>query len=55
MTAQQLRDKLEEDLKELQNNCIHEKSSNMEYQFAPGHSTGLMVKVCDHCEKILKD
>ena len=52
MNAKELRDKFESDLKELQNRCPHEKSTMMEYQYAPGHSAGA-VDVCDVCEKIL--
>lgn len=53
MTAKELRDKFEADLKELQDNCEHIKSEWLEHHFAPGHFGG-MVRVCDNCEKILE-
>lgn len=52
MTARELRERFEEDLKTIQMNCKHEETERMEYHWAPGHSTGL-VHVCKNCEKIL--
>lgn len=54
MTAQQLKDKYEADLKKLQDNCTHEKTTQMEYHFAPGHFSGTMVDVCDFCWKTIR-
>jgi len=51
--AQILRKKHEEEIKQLQDSCIHSKSSWMEEHWAIGHSTGNSVKVCSNCEKIL--
>ena len=53
MNAKGLREEFEKDLKWLQDNCKHEKSQLMEYQYVPGHFGG-MVMVCDRCEKILE-
>lgn len=53
MNAQQLRDKYEQDLAQLQETCEHEKAEWMEHHFAPGHFDG-MVFVCANCDKILK-
>lgn len=53
MTAEELRDKFEKDLKELQDACKHEESEWMEDYWAPGHYSG-MVNVCNYCEKILE-
>ncbi len=55
MTAQQLRDKFEEDLKTLQITCPHIEAEWLEHHFAPGHFSGVMVNVCRCCEKILED
>lgn len=51
MTAQELREKYEKDLKELQDHCPHEEYEELPYEFAPGHSYGY-VNVCKRCEKI---
>lgn len=53
MTAKELKDKYENDLKELQDKCTHEKTTQMEYHWAPGHSSGRLVEVCDYCWKNL--
>ena len=54
ITAKILRESFEEELKMLQELCKHENSTVMPYQWAPGHLMG-EVRVCDCCEKILKD
>lgn len=51
--AEKLRQKLEVELEQLQQGCSHEKSSWMDCEWAPGHSSGGVVLVCDECEKIL--
>lgn len=53
MTAQELRDKFEIDLFELQSKCPHLESGWMEHHWAPGHVAGL-VRVCLNCEKTLE-
>ena len=54
MTAKALRDKFEADLKALQEHCSHTSSTVMPYCWGPGHF-GDDVRVCDCCEKILKE
>ena len=54
MTAKNLRKKCEKDIKRLQETCNHPKSIWMEQQWATAHGTGVMVLVCNRCEKILK-
>lgn len=54
MTAQELRDKFEFELSQLQLACPHEKTEVIEYSYAPGHFTGSMVEVCKNCEKVLR-
>ena len=54
MTAKQLRNKFDKDLKKLQNTCPHKKSKWMEYHWAIGHWSGTMVNVCLSCEKTLE-
>lgn len=54
ITAKELRDKFDADLKEMQEKCKHENVSDwMDYMWAPGHF-GLPVKVCRHCDKIVE-
>lgn len=54
-TAKQLRDKFNSDLLKLQNACKHKKISDwMDYYWAPGHTTGQWVKVCEICEKVVE-
>lgn len=53
MTAKELREQFNKDIQNLQDNCVHEKSTWMDYMWAPGHF-GLPVRVCDYCEKILE-
>lgn len=52
--AQALKDIYDESLKALQKKCLHKKTEFMEEHFAPGHSTGVTVEVCDECWKIIK-
>lgn len=54
-TAKQLRDKFEKDLEELRKKCKHSKKSDwMEQHWAPGHSTGSVVKICEICEEVVE-
>ena len=53
ITAKELREKFEKDLKELQDNCLHEEKKWLPYMWAPGHFAG-EVLTCLKCEKILK-
>lgn len=53
MDAKTLKKIYELNLKELQDSCPHEKTTDMEYHFAPGHFGG-MVTVCDNCDKVIK-
>ena len=52
-TAQDIRECFDKKLKQLQENCTHQESEWMEQYYAPAHSTGKEVKVCNICEKIL--
>lgn len=53
VSAKGLREEYSKDLKWLQDNCNHENLEWMQDEFAPGHSTGKLVKVCANCEKVL--
>ena len=51
-TAQELKDKFDKDLEELQNNCKHEDVTDwLIEEWAPAHSTGYVVKQCRICWK----
>jgi hypothetical protein len=52
VTAQELRDKFESDLKNLQDTCLHENKEWMPYAYAPGHYSA-PVWVCTCCDKII--
>ena len=52
-TAKQIRKQCEKDIKALQKACKHLDSTEMANEYAPGHYTGVIVTVCDMCEKIL--
>lgn len=50
--AEKLKQKYLEDLANLQTKCKHNKQSEwMENYWAPGHSSGFEVKVCNECGK----
>jgi len=52
--AQMLRRKLELDIEELREQCEHKKLSGwMDHQWAPGHSSGYQVQICEECEKTI--
>jgi len=54
ITAKSIRDKADEDIVELQNNCNHPSSTWCEdWTMGIGHSSG-QVKLCDICEKVLE-
>lgn len=54
-TQKQLYEKYLSDLTELQNRCMHSKIYDwMEQQWAPGHSTGKEVRVCENCGAIVE-
>jgi len=50
-SAQELKDKYENDLKELQNKCKHEKTVWCIEEWAPAHRTGWEVLTCKNCWK----
>lgn len=55
ITAQQLKDKYESDLKQLQQDCKHGDISDwMSEAWAPGHLTGACVKCCNVCWKTIE-
>jgi hypothetical protein len=44
-----------EEIKNFERSCKHGKLSDwMEEWWAPGHSTGIMVRVCKRCGKIVE-
>lgn len=45
----------ERDLAKLQRKCKHPTTTWCDQQWAPGHSTGMVVLVCDICGKILAE
>lgn len=52
MTAQELKDKFDSDLKQLQETCNHEDISGwLNLEWAPAHYAGVKVKVCNVCWK----
>jgi len=53
-TAKEIRDKAEEDIKQLQEECPHPSSTWCEECWTVGHFTGRSLKVCDFCEKVLE-
>ena len=54
ITAKSIREKADKDLAELRQTCKHDKISKwMGEEWAPAHSTGFTVQVCEICEKIL--
>lgn len=52
-TASELREKFNSDLIELQNNCKHENCELLDYEFAPGHFSGMKINICKICEKVV--
>jgi hypothetical protein len=55
MTAKELRDKFDAELKEMQENCQHPEISDwMEYHWAIGHFSH-WVKICRVCEKTVEE
>lgn len=54
MTAKELYEKYQSDLAELQSKCTHPKKSDwMQQQWAPAHSTGYTVRVCEICGMVI--
>jgi len=54
MTAKELYEKYEKDLKDLQDNCKHGDVSDwLTYYWAPGHSNS-EAKQCNICHKIME-
>ena len=54
ITAKELREKLELDIKQLQLICRHESTSEAYNCFAPSHFSGTKSKYCTVCEKTLE-
>ena len=49
-----LRREYDAKVKKLQRTCSHKRKSEwMEQQWAIGHSTGYIVRICENCNKIL--
>lgn len=56
MTAAELKNKYEEDLKNLQENCPHSSISDwVDEYWAPGHSTFKKIKYCRICWKTVEE
>jgi len=57
-TAKEIREyydkQKEKEIKLLQKICKHISSKWCEEWWAPGHSTGRTVRLCDRCEKVLE-
>ena len=55
ITAKELKEKYDKDLKELQENCKHEDITHwINSMYAPGHYGVWKVKQCNSCWKILQ-
>ena len=54
MTAEELHNKYEEDLKKLQESCPHEHTQEGNEYWAPGHGTGRVVEMCLDCWKTVR-
>ena len=53
-TFKQLQEQFDRDVKELRTSCKHEDVSDwIEEQWAPGHSSGREVQVCNICNKVV--
>ena len=51
----EIRKRHTEEIKKFQDNCKHRSISDwMDQQWAPAHSTGHSVKLCNICEKIME-
>jgi hypothetical protein len=54
-TIKELRDKHRREIEEFQKKCKHSDISGwIDEWWAPGHSTGKQVKVCNICEKVVE-
>jgi len=52
---EKLQEKHRAEIKTLQDSCLHsEKSGWMEHWWAPGHSSGYCVRLCERCGKTLE-
>jgi hypothetical protein len=55
-TYEELEKEFHQKVKELREKCEHEKVSDwMTYYWAPGHSTGLEVRICERCRTIITE
>ena len=53
-SMEQMRERHEKEIRELQDNCKHEELSDwMNFMWAPGHFDG-KVKICNFCEKVIE-
>ena len=52
--VKEMRARHKKEIKELQSICPHTKYSWMNEEWAPAHSTGRIVKVCENCDKELE-
>lgn len=56
VTYKQLKDEFDKRVTELRKDCKHPKISDwMRFEWAIGHDTGIQVKVCKICEKIINE
>jgi len=54
VTAKIIRAECDFKIKKLREQCKHSTSTICEEQWAPGHSTGKKIKICNVCEKVLE-
>lgn len=54
-TYEDLKKKFESDVADLQERCDHPETTWMEKAWAPGHSTGKAVEICDICNKEIRE
>jgi len=52
MTAQELKERYDKDLKELQESCPHDEAKWMPFMWAPGHFAGEHL-LCSRCWKVV--
>ena len=55
LTAKEIREKCEKDIRELQKICPHLETIWAEECWAPGHFTGKKIQMCTRCEKVIEN
>lgn len=55
-TFDELKKEFDDKVQKLRDSCLHTNLSEwMDYQWAPAHSTGIEVKICNRCQKIIEE